>query len=515
MNKKLAAIDIGTNSFHLVIVEITENGKFEIIDREKEVIRLSEDSTGDIKIIKPDTIARAISALKKFVGIAKSHEAEIKAVATSAVRESLNKAEFLQKVHEQTGITVEVISGVEEGRLIYLGVLQSVPVYNKRVLCIDIGGGSTEFVVGYRGKILYANSLKLGAVRLTKKFFLDYSVTNHAIKNCRKWIEGELFHISKIMEKYNIDEVVGSAGTIMATGLMIKSMDERSTSLAILNNYKFSKKKLELVEENVLKHKKVEERKKIKGLDVKRADIIPAGIILLSTIFNQLGINELTISGYALREGIIFDSIKYDIDINKTYITRGIRTESVEQIAKSSQFDFKHCSQVAILAENLFEQLTELHKLPPKFKEYLSAAAKLHDIGYHIAHSKHHKHSQYIIVNSELLGFNENEIRTIACIARYHRKSHPKASHEEYMQLSKEWRTVTQKLSAILRIADAFDRTHHSLIKYIHVNVSKNFVTFSVENDLNNIEIELWSLSRRKGLFEEIFNKKVKVKSFS
>ncbi|MCB9209012.1 MAG: Ppx/GppA family phosphatase [Ignavibacteriales bacterium] len=515
MSKKLAAIDIGTNSFHLVIVEIFDNGNFEIVDNEKEVIRLSEGSTGDIKYIQPKAIERGISALKKFAGIAKSHNAEIKAVATSAVREASNKIDFIQKVLDETGISISVISGVEEGRLIYQGVLQAVPVFNKKVLCIDIGGGSTEFVVGYKGKILYANSLKLGAVRLTKMFFENYSITNESIENCKKWVEGVLFPISKIIKNFNIDLVVGSSGTIMASGLMIKAMLEKKVTEAILNNYTFNFENLKKVEKNILKRKTVDERKKINGLDSKRADIIPAGVILLSTIFEQLNFSEIIISGYALREGIIFDSVYKEFPNVKKLFTKDIKNESVEKLAKSCNYDYKHCFHVAHLSENIFDQLNELHQLPKENKEYLIAAAKLHDIGFHISHSKHHKHSQYIIVNSEIMGFNENEIRTIACIARYHRKSHPKDSHEEYMLLPAEWKIIVKKLSAILRIADAFDRTHNFLVKYINVEINKNSVVFQVENKLEDLEIELWSIDRKKQLFEEFYNKKVIVKSFS
>jgi len=507
MTKKIAAIDIGTNSFHMVIVEVADSGKFEIVDREKEVIRLSEGSRGDIKFIHETSINRAINSLKRFSGIAKAHNAEIKAVATSAVRESSNKVDFLNKVFNETGVKIDVISGVEEGRLIYLGVLQAVPVFDERILCIDIGGGSTEFVVGQKGKILYADSLKLGAVRLTNKFFLDDKIKSSSIEECQKWVEGVLSPVARIIKNYNIDRVVGSSGTIMAAGLMIKSMLERNTTEVILNNYRFTNRDLQQIKINVLAKKTAAERKKIKGLDEKRADIIPAGIILLSSIFEQLEIDEITISGYALREGIIFDSINEESLENKNRITNDIRNESVGQLAESCNYDLNHCIHVSTLAENLFEQLSELHRLSGKYKEYLIVAAKLHDIGFHIAHSKHHKHSQYIIVNSELLGFNENEIRTIACLARYHRKSHPKTSHYEYMLLPQEWKTVVNKLSAILRIADA-------LVNFIRVEISESEVKFLVENNLKDVEIEIWSIGRRKRLFEECYGKKIVVQSF-
>lgn len=512
MNKSLAAIDIGTNSFHLVVVKILENGQFDIIDSEKEVMRLNESTTKN-KIIPEETIQRSISVLNKFVGIAKSHNANVKAVATSAVRESANKIEFLNRVYDEVGIKIDVINGIEEGRLIYWGILQSVPVFNKQVLCIDIGGGSTEFVVGYKGKILYANSLKIGAVRLTKMFFPKYETSSASIKKCEKWIEGELFPVFKSLKEFKIDMVIGSSGTIMSAGFMIKSSIESVSSLSILNNYIFSHKNLEKTKRNVLNHKTIEERKKIKGLDVKRADIIPAGIIILSSIFKQLEIDEMTISAFALREGIIFDAINKKADLKQPQFSGNIRLESANKLAESCNYDYKHCFHVAKLAEIVFDQLADLHLLSADYKEYLIVASILHDIGFHIAHSKHHIHSQYIIVNSELLGFNENEIRSIACIARYHRKSHPKASHHEFMLLPEDWKTIVKKLSAILRIVDAFDRTHNSLIKDIKVKINKNSVVFNIPNKLEEIEIELWSIERKKKLFEKIYNKKVKVAS--
>lgn len=511
MLNKLAAIDIGTNSFHLVVVQILENGKFEVVDAEKQVLRLNEGSTSDKKITQ-DSITNAINVLNKFAGIAKSHNAEIKAVATSAVRESANKTEFLEQIKKETGISIDVINGVEEGRLIYWGVLQSVPVYSKRILCIDIGGGSTEFVVGYKGKILYANSLKIGAVRLTKMFFPNYDLNKNSIKKCEKWVEGELYPVLKVIKDYNIDMVVGSSGTIMATGLMVKAQHDSDTSQSILNNYQFSYSDLKQIREIVLSRKTIQERKKIKGLESRRADIIPAGIIIISSIFEQLKISELTISGYALREGIIFDLINKK-NPNKSLFNDNIRRESAEKLAISCNYDYKHCLHVSKLAGIIFDQMTDLHNLGEESKEYLIIASMLHDIGYHIAHSKHHIHSQYIIVNSELLGFNENEIRAIACIARYHRKSHPKTSHSEFMLLPDDWKSVVKKLSAILRIADAFDRTHNFLIQDVNVKTKKAEVIFYVDNKLENIEIELWSLDRRKKLFESLFEKEIKVKS--
>ncbi len=510
--KHLAAIDIGTNSFHLIVAKVNEDGSFDIIDREKEVIRLGEGSSGDIKKIKPDAMQRAENALKRFKGIADSHNADIRAVATSAVRESTNKEEFM-KMADNLNVEVEVVSGIEEARLIYLGMLKAAPVFDKRVLCVDIGGGSTEFLLGEKGQVLYANSLKLGAVRLTQMFFPDYQIKKSLIKVCKNWVEGTIYPVAREIKKLGFEECIGSSGTILSAGNMaVTRREETSLTGSILNNAFISKDEVNKIAEEILKTKSLEDRKNIKGLDEKRADIIPAGVIILQTIFEQFEIEEIRLSDYALREGIIIDSLqKLDYEVKNSHFI-DIRHQSVNQLASSCNYDHEHCRHVGRLALQLFDELKPVHQLEEKTKEYLEAAAVLHDIGYHISHSKHHKHSNYIIRNSELMGFNENEINVIANVARYHRKSHPKKSHDEYWRMNEKQKELIRKLSAILRIADAFDRTHYKMIKNIKANVTNGTVELDLNLQNGNPEIELWNFERRKGLFEDVFEKKIKLK---
>ncbi len=310
MNKKLAALDIGTNSFHLIVVSVSPTGNFEIIDREKEVIRLSEGNIGDIKVIAPNSIERAISAINRFNKIAESHGATLRATATSAVRESSNKNEFLETVYEKTGVHIEVISGEEEARLIHLGVQKAVPIFNLESLSIDIGGGSTEFIVGKKGEIQYSNSLKLGAVRLSQMFFPNYILTDEKIGKARKLVEEVVAPVVSKIKNRNIETVVGSSGTILNIGMMIKALrDGEKGEYPNLNNFEFSADDLQEIESMVLSKKTQEERKSIAGLEERRIDIIPAGVIILSTIFKVLDIKKLIISEYALKEGIILDSI--------------------------------------------------------------------------------------------------------------------------------------------------------------------------------------------------------------
>jgi len=512
MNKKLAALDIGTNSFHLIVVSVLPSGNFEIIDREKEVIRLSEGNVGDIKNITPQAIERAVEAISRFKKIADSHNANMRATATSAVRESLNKNEFLTTVFERTGVEIEVISGLEEARLIYLGILKAVPIYKVKSLSIDIGGGSTEFIVGKNGKILYSNSLKLGAVRLTQRFFPDYILTNERITQARKWVEGVLAPILCPIKEQNVKIFVGSSGTIMNVGMILLALRDDSNKInPILNNFEFTAEDLFKIENEILRRKNPEQRKQIAGIEEKRVDIIPAGIIIISTIFRLLKIEKMIISDYALREGIILDSMnKFGIggDESKLY---DIRFESIKQLAESSKYDSKHCYFVSKLAVKLFNQIKVLHNLDENAREFLEAATILHDIGYHISHAQHHRHSYYIIRNSSILGFNDTEIEIIANVARYHRKSHPKITHEGYNSLSPNQQLIVKQLSAILRVADALDRTHNSVIPNFTTTITYSKVTITLQvND--NIDVELWSLDRRKSLFEEVFNRKIIVK---
>src|SRR5512138_689145 len=191
-NPRLAAVDIGTNSFHLIIAEADiESGSFKILGREKEIVRLGSGST-DMKYLSPEAITRGIETLKLFKGLADSAEAPLRAIATSAVREASNQYEFIRKAWNEAGVKIEVASGYEEARFIYLGVLQALQVFDKQILLIDIGGGSTEFLIGQKREILYDNSLKLGAIRFTQKFFEPDKIESKEIKECRKYIQGNM-----------------------------------------------------------------------------------------------------------------------------------------------------------------------------------------------------------------------------------------------------------------------------------------------------------------------------------
>jgi exopolyphosphatase/guanosine-5'-triphosphate,3'-diphosphate pyrophosphatase len=508
--QRMAAIDMGTNSFHLVIVGILSDGNVKILDRVKENVRLGSGGK-DMKNIASDAMERGITTLKHFSEIAKLFKAPIRAVATSAVREALNQNEFVKKVHARTGITVEVVSGFEEARLIYLGVLQALPVFNKKILCIDIGGGSVEYLVGAKGEALYANSLKIGCIRLTERFFPKPVIKDKDVKACREHIVGFLSPVAREIKKNKYEVAVGSSGTIQNIANMIRATRGEIIGMQV-NNFSFTKEELDKIVKTVLKAKTDEQRLQIPGLDPKRVDIITAGALVLKETFELFKIKRMTVSEFALREGIIYDYLKnrvYEKDHHHHLVN--IRYKSVMQLAKTFNFDSNHAHQIVKLSLSIFDQSKKLHKLGEREREFLEYAALLHEVGFFVSHAQHHRHSYYLIRNAELAGFTDTEKEIIANVARYHRKSHPKPKHEGYNRLANNERLVVKKLAGILRLADGLDRSHNSRVTSVKCKVqSRNFILRI--KSTSKVNLEEWAVNMKKGLFEEIFKKQVTLK---
>jgi exopolyphosphatase / guanosine-5'-triphosphate,3'-diphosphate pyrophosphatase len=503
MNKSvtnLAAIDVGTNSIHLIVARVhPDDGRFVVLHKEKEVVRLGAGST-DMKYLTEGAMARSIHSLKRFKMVADSLRAPIRAVATSAVREALNQEDFLRRVRAETGIKLEIASGFEEARLIHLGVLQALPVFKTKHLMVDIGGGSTEFLVGYQRKISYDNSLKIGAVRLTQRFFASGKSSSKAVRECERFVRGMLNPIRRSVEEHDFKLTIGTSGTIanLANIIRCRRGEENGGSL---NGFAFSRRELLEVFEEI---RDADDKLIIEGLDPARVDIILAGAIILKEVFKELGIREIMVSEYALREGIILDTLENLHRNGRIKHLHNLRYSNVIHLAESLHYEKGHSRQVAKIALRIFDQTTSLHKLRSEEREFLEAAALLHEVGLFVSHAQHHRHSYYLIRNSELLGFTENEKEIIANIARYHRKSHPKIKHEGYNKLSADDQAVVSKLSSILRIADGLDRTHSDAVKDVRCRLSGRNVHLLIERGRkSNVELELWGAERKKQLFEE------------
>lgn len=304
---RIAAIDMGTNSFHLVIVEMKKDGTFVFIDREREVIRLGSQKGKDLSFISEEETERAVKILTDFVKLAKHYNAKVRAISTSAVREAKNQKEFVDTILNKTGVTVEVIDGRTEARLIFLGIKNALPIDNKKVLCVDIGGGSTEFIYAVNGKINFAESVKIGAVRLSKLFFPDYIITDESVKQCSDYVEKQILNNKNIITNVDIDFGVGSSGTVdtIYNLSQAKRVHEKNYPS---NGYIFSKEEFEKHYYTIINLRTSAERAFIPGMEAKRADIIPAGMIILKKIFELFKIQNMVISDYALREGIVLDT---------------------------------------------------------------------------------------------------------------------------------------------------------------------------------------------------------------
>lgn len=308
IRKRIAAIDIGTNSFHLIIVDVKEDGSLKLLNREREFLRLGSEFGEGLSMISKNEMNKAVLVLRKFSEIANHHKAFIRAVATSAVREAKNKNEFIRTALEESGIRVEPIEGNEEAKLIFLGMQKALPIDDNSVLAIDIGGGSTEFIYAVNGLPVFAESVKVGAVRLSKKFFPDFILTDKRIEECSQYVEDQIKANHKIQIDAKIDFAVGSSGTV-DTICMIDQFQKKGKVKQKLNGYAFNKLEFDEIYDNVMKLKNPSERANVPGIEEKRADIIPAGMIILKKIFEIFKIQKMILSEYALREGVVYDII--------------------------------------------------------------------------------------------------------------------------------------------------------------------------------------------------------------
>jgi exopolyphosphatase/guanosine-5'-triphosphate,3'-diphosphate pyrophosphatase len=502
----LAALDIGTNSFHLVVARLLDNG-FDIVTREKETVRLGHGG-GDMKELSADAIDRGISSLLRMQRIAASHGAKVRAVATSAVREAQNADVFLTRARREAKVDVEVISGLEESRLIHLGVLQAVPVFDQRIILVDIGGGSTEVLVGERGETLAARSFKLGAVRLTDRFFPGGTISKESVRDCRSYARSILATFEREVEDFGFDVAVASSGTAETIARMIHAARD-DTPLHTFNRFEFTVNELQSVIDALLKKKTSDDRRGVPGLDPGRADIIVAGTLVLESVADIFGIKVFVYSEAALREGVLLDTIAR-LQGGALHHLRDVSRRSIRVLAERCDDDLTHSAHVAALALQLFDSTEPQHGLPTEAREYLEAGALLANVGLVISHSKHHLHSYYVIRNSELTGLTDAEIEIIAQIARYHRKSAPKASHAEFGRLSPEDQRLVKTLAGILRVAIGLDRSHDGRVRSLMAQMRNDrLVIEAVAKRGKEISLELYTANERSDLLEEVLGKRV------
>jgi exopolyphosphatase/guanosine-5'-triphosphate,3'-diphosphate pyrophosphatase len=513
MAENLAAVDIGTNSIHLVVARFDDEGHFEVIADEKEVVRLGS-SGGDMKELAPDAIDRGIAALTRFRQVADISSAPLSAVATSAVREADNAEEFIRRARDEAGVDVEVISGIEEARLIHLGVLQAVPVLERRLLLIDIGGGSTEVLIGERGETLAARSFKLGAIRLTRRFFKTDRLHPGAVDACRRFVRSTLSAMARDVERLGFDVAVGCSGTIEAVVAMAHASRRKAPPPRSLTNTTVTRKEVEAVVKRLAGAATVAKRRELPGIEPDRADILLGGAIVAEQAMAIFGIDELIVSDYALREGALLDAFQRRHG-GALHHLHDLRRRSVVRLAEMMDDEPEHSAHVAELALELFDGTVRYHGLGDDARELLEAAALLANVGLFVSHSKHHKHSYYVIRNSDhLSGFTDHEVEMIALVARYHRKSAPSAKHAEFAALRPDDQATVRALAGVLRVAIGLDRTHAALVTGLRVGRrGKAVVIEAASRPGADLGLELYTANERKALLEEVIGRPVRIEA--
>jgi exopolyphosphatase / guanosine-5'-triphosphate,3'-diphosphate pyrophosphatase len=505
-------IDIGTNAVRLLVVRVNPNLSYTIISQEKEVVRLGEEEFKD-NILRPEAMDRAIFVCRKFVDLAKTYGAsQIIAVGTSAIREASNQLEFLVDLHEQTGLKVKVISGQEEAKLICLGVSSGIDIGDKKVIFIDLGGGSTEIAIGNAYECFYLNSLRLGAIRLTAQF-IGEGWTGHIATSVYKQIKNyacSKVHVVKPrVLQYGARLAWGSSGTLI-------NLAEVSNKLFKKNgngngNPTLTRKNLKKLAP-ILCSLTLEERRKLPSINPERADIIIAGAAVIEAIMEEFGLEEIHISHRELRDGLLVEYLS-NFEGFRELQKSPMRERSVLQLGRSCNFDEKHAETVTTLALQLFDSAKKigLHNLGQTERELLKYAATLHDVGDFLSFSNHHLHSDYIISNAGLLGFERHEITVMASIARFHRKKLPTRKFLKNRGLDERNRELVIVLSTFVRFAEKLDRSHSALVKkaeFISENKESVLLMFYSDSDCS---FEEWSINQNKQAFYEAFDKELDV----
>lgn len=507
---KIAAIDIGSNSIHMIIVEIGASGGLRLIDRETEMVRLGS-GTLTTGVLPGEARRRALKTLGAYTRLAKVHGVdEILAVSTSAVREAQNGEEFLDEIAQKTGIVPRAIPGEEEARLIALAALASIRTDGRHTVVVDIGGGSLELALCSDGQVRQAMSFKLGALRMTERFLKHDPPSPGEERRLEAHVEETAGVLARHLGRTRPVAVIGTSGTILALGRLALEAGTGERAEA-LHHATVSAPALRSVRRR-LRRLGLRGRWKVPGLDRRRADTVVAGAIVLDTVLGLLGAKRLILCEWSLREGLILDYIqRHSRAIARARAIPDVRRRSVLELAERCLYDEAHCRHVAHLAVELFDATRRRHHFGAEERALLEFAALLHDVGHHIAHEGHHKHSHYLIKNGGLRGFDPAEIDLIASVARYHRRGEPSRKHPAFAALPGPARRSVEVLSGLLRLADGLDRSHRQRVRSVSLTSRGRGVEVRCRS-IGEAELESWGAGRRTSLLEKALGVPVRVR---
>ncbi|MEO5617226.1 MAG: Ppx/GppA phosphatase family protein [Candidatus Eisenbacteria bacterium] len=495
---RIAAIDIGTNSIHMVIADAVAGGGFEVVDRERDVVQIGRGSFGAGRLRRA-AIQRCVDALARFVQLARRHQTDrILCTATAAVREARNGGEFLQAARAASGVTPRVIPAEEEGRLIYLAIKGALQIGTRPALIVDIGGGSMQLVVGDADRLRLATSAPIGALRLTELLIESDPPTRGEVQKLKRHIRKHARAALKKVAELKPAEAFGSSGSIHAIA-QIAHWDAHGQAIPQINGYFLSREAVERLSRR-LARLTVAQRERLPGIDTHRAEIILPGTIVLEHVLRQAGVAGITVSDFGVREGLVTDYIaNHAEEVTELAPLEDLRMRSVVQLLRKFGPSGPHPEHIAKLALALYDGLQRVHALPAAARELLHFAALLHDVGSVVGYDGHVEHSGYLIRNGNLRGLSSEEVRIIASVARYHGKGRPRKRDPEIRALAKPQRIMVRWLAAILRIAEGLDRSHYQLISHLRVERRPGRVAILV-TARRDAQLELWAARRRANL---------------
>ena len=501
---RLAAIDVGSNSIRLVVAEAISGGQYRILDDERESTRLGRSLSTNGRLDEA-SIEAAMAALRRFQTIASGLGVEtINAIATCAVREASNGPEFCQRVAEQLGLSIEVISAEKEAHLAFHSVRRRFDLMGKNTLLADIGGGSTEIVLASGELIEAIYATQLGAVRLAQKFGGGQAMAGDDFGRMQKWIDRRL---KKTIDKVALPPhlLIGSGGTFTSLASMV--MSSKGKSQLPVGGTQISRAELRHLIDR-LRKLSVKQRREVPGLNVDRADIIVPGLAIIDRIMRHFKVNLIQVHSYGVRDGLLLSMIERmqgDAEAAPPdYLAQ------IERFAETCGVELAHARHAALLSKQIYVGLCAHFQLDAADERLLDAAARLQDVGYLINYEGHHKHSYHLILHSRIEGFRPEELEIIANVARYHRGAEPKQKHDNFRRLSKADQYRVQCMAAVLRLAGGLDRTHNQSVESVAVTGSKKQIELLVAAE-EYPEVNLWAARRRTGLFEKVFNSEMTI----
>lgn len=504
---RICIVDLGTNSFHAVVGDAYPNGTFQVKDKLKNMVHMGERGLRDHRLTE-EAMQRGVRALKRIYQLAEGRGVEeYLAFATSAIREATNGGDFIRRVYRQVGLEIHPIPAGLEAKLIYKGVREAVDLAVPALL-VDIGGGSTEFTVGTDSEVFYTASLKIGAARMTERFVTTDPLAAREYEEMVRYFRRVLEPVVARAEEAGVVEIVGSSGTMK--NLARASVDRYVNAGESVYDRAISPEALRATVQAVIRSSR-DEREAMPGIEEKRLDQIVAGAVLVETLLEDLKIEQFRVSPDALREGMAI----YFVEQNSERLERvarfdTVRRRSVYGLGYTCRWDEQHANQVAAIALILFDACRSLHEQGLYEREILEYAALLHDIGSHVSRRKHHKHSRYLIEEGDMRGFTSDETRLIANIARYHRGSLPKPTHDHFARLSREDRQLVRQLASLLRLAEGLDRSHCQNVTHLSVDLAPDAVTVGIRAQADP-QLEIWSTRRNVDLFEQTYDMEVHV----